>query len=67
MTEPMSQPVFLVVDKDASAVEMLTADLARRFHADYRVVGETSAVGEGSVAIPQVHRHLLRLASRAAS
>jgi thioredoxin reductase (NADPH) len=26
-----------------------------------------SAVGEGSVAIPQVHQHLLRQASRTAS
>jgi CheY-like chemotaxis protein len=43
MTEPVSQPVFFVVDEDASAVEMLAGDLERRFHADYRVVGETSA------------------------
>ena len=43
MTEPMSQPIFFVVDEDPSAVEMLAADLERRFHADYRVVGETSA------------------------
>ena len=43
MTESMSQPIFFVVDEDPSAVEMLAADLERRFHADYRVVGETSA------------------------
>jgi thioredoxin reductase (NADPH) len=43
MTEPVSRPIFLVVDEDPSAVEMLAADLDRRFHADYRVVGETSA------------------------
>jgi thioredoxin reductase (NADPH) len=43
MTEPVSQPVFFVVDEDASAVEMLAGDLERRFHADYRVAGETSA------------------------
>jgi thioredoxin reductase (NADPH) len=39
----MSLPVFLVVDEDPAAVQMLAADLERRFHADYRVVGETSA------------------------
>jgi thioredoxin reductase (NADPH) len=43
MTEPMSQPIFFVVDEDPSAVEMLAGDLERRFHADYRVMGETSA------------------------
>jgi thioredoxin reductase (NADPH) len=43
MTEPVSQPAFFVVDEDASAVEMLAGDLERRFHADYRVAGETSA------------------------
>ena len=42
MTEDMSQPVFLVVDEDASAVETLVSDLERRFAADYRVVGESS-------------------------
>ncbi len=42
MTEPISQPVFFVVDEDGAAVEALTGDLERRFHADYRVVGETS-------------------------
>ncbi|HKA97048.1 MAG TPA: FAD-dependent oxidoreductase [Streptosporangiaceae bacterium] len=43
MTEPNSQPIFLVVDEDPSAVVMLVGDLDRRFHADYRVMGETSA------------------------
>ena len=43
MTEPVSQPIFFVVDEDPSAVEMLAGDLERRFHADYRVMGETSA------------------------
>jgi thioredoxin reductase (NADPH) len=43
MGEPVSQPIFFVVDEDASAVEMLAGDLERRFHADFRVVGETSA------------------------
>jgi thioredoxin reductase (NADPH) len=43
VTEPISQPVFFVVDEDPSAVDALVSDLERRFHADYRVVGETSA------------------------
>jgi CheY-like chemotaxis protein len=43
MAEPDCQPIFFVVDEDPSAVEMLAGDLERRFHADYRVVGETSA------------------------
>jgi thioredoxin reductase (NADPH) len=43
MAEPVSQPIFFVVDEDPSAVEMLAGDLERRFHADYRVRGETSA------------------------
>ena len=43
MTEPVSQPIFFVVDEDQSAVETLVGDLERRFHADYRVMGETSA------------------------
>ena len=43
MTEPVSQPIFFVVDEDPSAVETLVGDLERRFHADYRVMGETSA------------------------
>ena len=43
MAEPVSQPIFFVVDEDPSAVEMLAGDLERRFQADYRVVGETSA------------------------
>ena len=43
MTEPVSQPIFFVVDEDPSAVETLAGDLERRFHADYRVMGETSA------------------------
>jgi thioredoxin reductase (NADPH) len=42
MTEPLSQPVFFVVDEDPAAVETLVCDLARRFQADYRVMGETS-------------------------
>ena len=43
MTEPVSQPIFFVVDEDPSAVEALGSDLERRFSADYRVMGETSA------------------------
>jgi thioredoxin reductase (NADPH) len=43
MTEPLSQPIFFVVDEDPSVVEALAGDLERRFRADYRVVGETSA------------------------
>jgi CheY-like chemotaxis protein len=43
MAEPDCQPIFFVVDEDPSAVEMLAGDLERRFHADYRVAGETSA------------------------
>src|SRR6478672_1450956 len=43
MTEPVSQPIFFVVDEDPSAVEALGSDLERRFGADYRVMGETSA------------------------
>jgi thioredoxin reductase (NADPH) len=43
MTEPVSQPVFFVVDEDPAAVETLVGDLERRFKADYRVMGETSA------------------------
>jgi thioredoxin reductase (NADPH) len=43
VTEPISRPVFFVVDGDPSAVDALASDLERRFHADYRVVGETSA------------------------
>ena len=42
MTENMSQPVFLVVDEDTSAVDILVSDLERRFAADYRVLGESS-------------------------
>jgi thioredoxin reductase (NADPH) len=42
MTENMSQPVFLVVDEDASAVDTLVSDLERRFAADYRMVCESS-------------------------
>jgi CheY-like chemotaxis protein len=44
VTEPISQPVFFVVDEDPSVVEMLVGDLERRFQADYRVMGETSAL-----------------------
>jgi thioredoxin reductase (NADPH) len=43
MTEPVSQPVFFVVDEDPAAVQTLAGDLERRFKADYRVMGETSA------------------------
>src|SRR5512140_992989 len=43
MAEPVSRPIFFVIDEDPSTVEMLAGDLERRFHADYRVVGETSA------------------------
>jgi thioredoxin reductase (NADPH) len=43
VNEPIPQPIFFVVDEDPSAVEMLAGDLERRFHADYRVVGATSA------------------------
>jgi thioredoxin reductase (NADPH) len=43
MTEPVAQPIFFVVDEDPSAVETLVGDLERRFRADYRVMGETSA------------------------
>jgi hypothetical protein len=41
MTEPVSQPIFFVVDEDPSAVEALGSGLERRFSADYRVMGET--------------------------
>jgi thioredoxin reductase (NADPH) len=43
MTEPVAQPIFFVVDKDSAAVETLVGDLERRFQADFRVMGETSA------------------------
>ena len=43
MTEPVAQPIFFVVDEDPSAVETLVGDLERRFQADFRVMGETSA------------------------
>jgi CheY-like chemotaxis protein len=43
MTEPVGQPIFFVVDEDPPAVEMLVGDLERRFQADFRVMGETSA------------------------
>ncbi len=43
MTEPLSQPIFFVVDEDPSVVEALAGDLERRFRADYQVMGETSA------------------------
>jgi len=43
VTEPAGQPVFFVVDEDPAAMEMLVGDLERRFRADYRVLGETSA------------------------
>ena len=42
MTENISLPIFLVVDEDTSAVDILVSDLERRFAADYRVVGESS-------------------------
>ena len=50
MTEPVSQPIFFVVDEDPSAVEALAGDLERRFRADYRVMGETSAAGGARAA-----------------
>src|SRR5215475_15523099 len=43
MAEPVLQPIFFVVDEDPTAVETLVGDLKRRFRADYRVMGETSA------------------------
>ena len=43
MTEPTAQPIFFVLDEDPSGVETLVGDLERRFHADFRVMGETSA------------------------
>ena len=43
MTEPVAQPIFFVVDEDPTAVETLVGDLERRFQADFRVMGETSA------------------------
>jgi len=43
VTEPVAQPIFFVVDEDPSAVETLVGDLERRFQADFRVMGETSA------------------------
>jgi thioredoxin reductase (NADPH) len=43
MTEPVAQPIFFVTDEDPTAVETLVGDLERRFQADYRVMGETSA------------------------
>ena len=43
MTESFPQPIFFIVDEDPAAVEALAGDLERRFRADYRVVGETSA------------------------
>jgi thioredoxin reductase (NADPH) len=43
MTEPVTQPIFFVVDEDPTTVETLVGDLERRFQADYRVMGETSA------------------------
>jgi len=43
MAEPVLQPIFFVLDEDPTAVETLVGDLRRRFRADYRVMGETSA------------------------
>ncbi|MBO0838542.1 MAG: FAD-binding protein, partial [Actinobacteria bacterium] len=43
MTEEVARPIFLVVDEDVSAVELLVGDLERRFQADFRVIAETSA------------------------
>jgi thioredoxin reductase (NADPH) len=43
MTDPAAQPIFFVVDEDPAAVETLVGDLDRRFQADFRVMGETSA------------------------
>ena len=44
MTEPVSQPIFFVVDEDPSAVEVLAGDLERRFRADV-----TGAANPGDV------------------
>ncbi|MGN6676517.1 MAG: FAD-dependent oxidoreductase, partial [Streptosporangiaceae bacterium] len=43
MTEPVTQPIFFVVDEDPQAVKTLVGDLDRRFEADFLVMGETSA------------------------
>ena len=43
MAEPAAQPIFFVVDEDPSAEEALVGDLERRFQADFRVMGKTSA------------------------
>jgi thioredoxin reductase (NADPH) len=40
---PDGRPIFFVVDEDPAGVEMLVGDLGRRYQADYRVMGETSA------------------------
>jgi thioredoxin reductase (NADPH) len=39
----MSPPVLFVIDDDAGVVHALRYDLSRRFSADFRVVGESSA------------------------
>ena len=39
----MSQPVLFVIDDDAGVVHALRGDLVRRFGADFRVIGESSA------------------------
>jgi thioredoxin reductase (NADPH) len=44
MTEPVTQPIFFVVDEDPHAVTTLVDDLDRRYKADFRVMGETSAL-----------------------
>jgi thioredoxin reductase (NADPH) len=43
MAEAAAQPIFFVVDEDPLAVEALVGDLERRFQADFRVMGKTSA------------------------
>src|SRR5215467_9036143 len=43
MAEPAAQPIIFVVDEDPSAEEALVGDLERRFQADFRVMGKTSA------------------------
>jgi thioredoxin reductase (NADPH) len=43
MTERIAQPIFFVVDEDPSVVKALVGDLERRFQADFRVMGTTSA------------------------
>src|SRR5215469_8269176 len=41
--EPVAMPIFFVVDEDSPNVKALAADLERRYQADFRVIGESSA------------------------